>query len=101
MLLIIRHDIRFSYAAPVTYSIQQFRVSPASGSSQLVRHWHGRPETGVHAIQMELACRGYLDEPATPDETNWPTPFDPARAASLAGELRAILTACLDWKATA
>lgn len=40
MLLIIRHDIRFSYAAPVTYSIQQFRVSPASGSSQLVRHWH-------------------------------------------------------------
>ena len=40
MLLSIRHDIRFRYAAPVTYSIQQFRVSPASGSSQIVRHWH-------------------------------------------------------------
>jgi len=64
------------------------------------RH-HGRPQTGVHAIQMELACRGYLDEPEMPDETNWPKPFDPARAAPLAGELRAILTACLDWKAIA
>ncbi|SAK94254.1 transglutaminase family protein [Caballeronia ptereochthonis] len=40
MLLTIRHDIRYRYAAPVTYSIQQFRVTPASGSSQIVRHWH-------------------------------------------------------------
>ncbi|SAL01505.1 transglutaminase domain-containing protein [Caballeronia calidae] len=40
MLLTIRHDIRYRYAAPVTYSIQQFRVTPASGASQLVRHWH-------------------------------------------------------------
>lgn len=64
------------------------------------RH-HGRPDTGVHAIQMELACRGYLDEPVLPDETNWPTPFDPARAAPLTADLHTILTACLDWKATA
>jgi N-formylglutamate deformylase len=40
------------------------------------RH-HGRPETGVHAIQMELACRGYIDEPDVPDEANWPTPSIP------------------------
>ncbi|SAL73102.1 transglutaminase-like superfamily protein [Caballeronia peredens] len=40
MLLTIRHDIRYHYAAPVTYSIQQYRVTPASGSSQIVRHWH-------------------------------------------------------------
>ncbi|MCG7399825.1 MULTISPECIES: transglutaminase family protein [Caballeronia] len=40
MLLTIRHDIRYRYATPVTYSIQQFRVSPASGASQIVRHWH-------------------------------------------------------------
>jgi len=40
MLLTIRHDIRYRYAAPVTYSIQQFRVTPASGAAQLVRHWH-------------------------------------------------------------
>ncbi|WP_321800605.1 transglutaminase family protein [Caballeronia sp. J97] len=40
MLLTIRHDIRYRYAAPVTYSIQQFRVTPASGAAQIVRHWH-------------------------------------------------------------
>ncbi|GJH11998.1 transglutaminase family protein [Caballeronia novacaledonica] len=40
MLLTIRHDIRYHYATPVTYSIRQFRVSPASGASQIVRHWH-------------------------------------------------------------
>jgi len=27
------------------------------------RHY-GRPQHGVHAVQMELACRGYLREPA-------------------------------------
>ena len=60
------------------------------------RHY-GRPETGVHAIQMELSCRGYIDEPATPDETNWPTPFDDARAAALQQHLRGILTAARDF----
>lgn len=64
------------------------------------RH-HGRPANGVHAIQMELACRGYIDEPDMPDEANWPTPWDPARAAQLATHLRHILAACLDWKGPA
>ncbi|QVM83983.1 N-formylglutamate deformylase [Novosphingobium decolorationis] len=56
------------------------------------RHY-GRPENGVHAIQMELAIRGYMDEPETPDETNWPTPFDPARAAPLTHTLSQIMKA--------
>jgi len=37
----------------------------------ITRHY-GRPEDGVHAIQMELACRGYMDEPDTPTPDNWP-----------------------------
>jgi formiminoglutamase len=37
----------------------------------ITRHY-GRPEDGVHAIQMELACRGYMDEPETPTPENWP-----------------------------
>jgi N-formylglutamate deformylase len=83
------------------------RACAATGGSLIVngrfrggyttRH-HGRPETGVHAIQMELACRGYIDEPTAPDATNWPPPFDPARAAPLAAHLSDILSACLDWK---
>ncbi len=27
---------------------------------------YGRPEAGVHALQMELACRGYMREPRRP-----------------------------------
>lgn len=58
------------------------------------RHY-GRPESGVHAIQMELAMCGYMDEPAAPDPANWPPAFDPARAAPLADALRAVVAACL------
>lgn len=59
---------------------------------------YGRPETGVHAIQMELADRGYMDDPAGPlDETNWPSPWRPERAAGLQTILTAVLTACLDF----
>jgi len=78
----------------------------ASGHSHVVdgrfrggwttRHY-GAPEKGVHAIQMELAIRGYMAEPAVPDETNWPPPFDAAFAAPLQETLRAILAACLDF----
>ena len=39
------------------------------------RHY-GRPEDGIHAIQMELAIRGYAPEPDTPDESNWPPAYD-------------------------
>lgn len=60
------------------------------------RHY-GRPQTGVHAIQMELACRGYIDEPTDPSPHNWPTPFDAARAEPLRQTLHAVLTACRDF----
>lgn len=64
------------------------------------RHY-GRPKTGVHAIQMELAIRGYMDEPAEANEDNWPPRFDPARAAPLAATLSTILKACLAFAASA
>lgn len=60
------------------------------------RHY-GRPEREVHAVQMELACRGYLDEPAVPDPGNWPPPFDPDRAAPLSAVLQRALTACVNF----
>lgn len=56
---------------------------------------YGRPETGVHAIQMELAIRGYLPEPETIDESNWPVAFDPGLAAPLARTLRSALEGAL------
>lgn len=56
----------------------------------------GDPAQGVHAIQMELACRGYMHEPAgAVSAANWPTPYDSAYAAPIRAILREILVACL------
>jgi len=60
------------------------------------RHY-AAPAEGVHAIQMELAIRGYAPEPAAPDEHNWPPAFDPAYAAPLSATLRNVINACLDF----
>jgi len=60
------------------------------------RHY-GRPEAGFHAVQMELACRGYLDEPAETNQATWPVPYHPARAAKLQERLEAILSACITF----
>lgn len=64
------------------------------------RHY-GRPESGVHAVQMELACRGYLREPiGAVDEGNWPAPWDDSFAAPLQAVLRDVLGACLTFAAS-
>ncbi|WP_428152025.1 N-formylglutamate deformylase [Brevundimonas sp.] len=61
------------------------------------RHY-GRPAEGIHAIQMELADRGYmLDPEGEVSEANWPSPYDPALAEPMRRHLRAILTACADF----
>jgi formiminoglutamase len=59
------------------------------------RHY-GRPAEGYHAIQMELACRGYLDEPIGPDPHPWPVPFDPEYARPMTAILTRVIQACLE-----
>ena len=46
---------------------------------------------------MELGCRGYMDEPAVPDEGNWPAPYSDARAAALRRVLVTVLEQALAW----
>jgi formiminoglutamase len=59
------------------------------------RHY-GRPGEGVHAIQMELACRGYMDEPdGEVDPQDWPTPYDADRAEPLRAVLAQALEGCI------
>jgi N-formylglutamate deformylase len=53
----------------------------------ITRHY-GRPDDGVHVIQLELATRTYLN----PDN---PHTFDPARAAPLIAVLRQVTNAVL------
>ncbi|HTC52942.1 MAG TPA: N-formylglutamate deformylase [Steroidobacteraceae bacterium] len=85
------------------------RVCAASGHSHVVdgrfkggyitRHY-GRPATHIHALQMELACRGYLHEPEGELHAgNWPAPYDPARANGLRTTLVRALEACLSFAA--
>ena len=63
----------------------------------ITRHY-GRPEAGVHAIQMELACRGYMSEPAGPPTPDtWPSPYDIAHAARLRPTLQTILADAVAW----
>jgi N-formylglutamate deformylase len=63
----------------------------------ITRH-HGRPADGVHAIQMELAIRGYLPEPVGPlGDFNWPPDYDPTFAAPMKATLRRVLEACLTF----
>ncbi len=63
----------------------------------ITRHY-GDPPRGIHAVQMELACRGYLREPAAPlTPDNWPPAYDPELARSLQVILRDVLHACIDF----
>ena len=67
----------------------------------ITRH-HGRPEADVHALQMELACRGYLPEkPGPVHPPSWPPAYDAAYAAPLRAVLERILDACLRFAAAA
>ncbi|MDE3114864.1 MAG: N-formylglutamate deformylase [Pseudomonadota bacterium] len=66
----------------------------------ITRHY-GAPGRGVNAIQMELACRGYLREPEdAPTEENWPAPYDPEFAAPLRAILQQVLQACIQFART-
>lgn len=61
---------------------------------------YGIPNNGIHAIQMELAIRGYLDEPPGPNETTWPPPYRAQRAAELTPILTEIVKACIAFAKT-
>lgn len=63
----------------------------------ITRHY-GQPENGVHAVQMELACRGYMDDPAeAPTPETWPPPYRPEQAAPMRAVLNDVLAACLTF----
>lgn len=58
----------------------------------ITRHY-GRPGEGVHAVQLEMCQRCYMDEGADPAGA-----FDEARAAEVAPLLEALLREMLAWR---
>ena len=97
-----------SCASPLTAAVEAVcdatpfsRITNGRFKGGYITRHYGRPKDGVHAIQMELACRGYLEEPAAmagPD--TWPVPYEAARAAPMRAVLMQILNACLDFAVT-
>lgn len=74
---------------------QSYVVDGRFKGGYITRHY-GSPSTGIHALQMELACRGYLAEPTGElTQANWPAAYDPVRATALRATLQRILQECL------
>jgi formiminoglutamase len=79
-------------------------ICAASGKSHVVngrfkggwttRHY-GQPDDGIHAIQMELAQRGYMAEPEKISHANWPSNLDPNPA--IRPVLEQVIAATLDF----
>ena len=64
----------------------------------ITRHY-GQPERGIHAVQLELSMRTYLDEPASVSEATWPPAYAEVRAAGLVATLVRVLEECLAFAA--
>lgn len=80
--------------APTAFS----RVTNGRFQGGYTTRHYGRPADGIHAVQMELAFRGYLREPQEPlSEGNWPSAWDGEFAAPMRVVLEAILTACIGF----
>lgn len=56
---------------------------------------YGRPGNGVHAVQIEMAVRTYLEEPARVTPENWPARYDEEHARPARDTLRRVLDAAL------
>jgi N-formylglutamate deformylase len=56
----------------------------------ITRH-HGRPAEGVHAVQMEMVQRAYMNEAP-------PLEYDPARAADVLPVLSEVFDVLLTWR---
>ena len=88
------HDLEAGVTGIVAYSGRSHVLNGRFRGGWTTRHY-GRPADGLHAIQMELAMRGYMEEPTHPGPDNWPTPVadDPA----ILPILQQVLTACLNF----
>jgi N-formylglutamate deformylase len=92
-----------SCAAALLASVEA--ACDASGSSRVTNgrfkggyttRRYGVPADGVHAIQMELACRGYMADPTDPPTPDtWPGPYDAEFARPMRHALKTVLQSCL------
>jgi formiminoglutamase len=85
-----------------------FRVTDGRFKGGWITRHYGDPADGVHAIQMELACRCYLHEPNEEnwasgglyDRDNWPPPYEEQHAAPIRMMLHGVLRTCIAFAST-
>jgi N-formylglutamate deformylase len=77
-------------------SAQTFVVDGRFKGGWITRNF-GRPSEGVHALQMELACRAYMREPSVVTPDNWPTPYEPDYASATRDVLQKVFATILAW----
>ena len=92
-------DSTFAHVVQAVCDASEFTwTSNARFKGGWITRSHGRPALGVHAIQMELACRSYLDEPIPKvDKSNWPPTYDAARAAYMRATLKSVFKTCASF----
>jgi N-formylglutamate deformylase len=83
----LRDAVAKLFAAQARYS---HVVDGRFKGGHVTRHY-GQPGAGVHALQLEMCWRCYLDESA-------PSAWDPARAAEVTPLLRALVQVLLGWR---
>ena len=78
---------------------RKYARSQSGGKGGWITRHYSNIAGGVHSLQMELACRGYMHEPAPEDvdEHSWPTPYDPEHASPVRNTLQQVLGACLEF----
>ena len=84
-------DAALTDAIAATCASQSHVINGRFKGGWITRHY-GEPSRGIHAVQMELAIRGYADE-----DDVWPPLWDAAHAMSMQARLNTILTTCLDF----
>jgi|SRR5271165_2091902 len=87
--------LREALSAGLDASGQTFVVDGRFKGGWIIRHY-GKPADGVEAVQLELACRGYMLEPDLPSPENWPQAIDDGRAAGARATLRGVLETILE-----
>ena len=88
------HDLEAGVTCIVASSGHSHVLNGRFRGGWTTRHY-GRPANGIHAIQMELAMRGYMEEPVHPTPDNWPTQM--ANQPAILPILQQVLTACLNF----
>jgi N-formylglutamate deformylase len=87
-------ELRETIGAVLAASKQTSIVDGRFKGGWIIRAY-GRPSEGVEALQLELACRAYMQEPDYPAPENWPTPIDEKRAAPTRSTIKRVLEAML------